>query len=108
MYYAVQVDFLQQCLWIVWKIQYITSAKLNDADFDFIAIPIDILQSEADNCDVLVLGPQVAHKLDAVKPIIEPRKIPYVIVDQETYGKMDGATVMKQALIARRKADLKK
>ena len=51
---------------------------------------------------------QVAHKLDAVKPIIEPRKIPYVIVDQETYGKMDGATVMKQALIARRKADLKK
>ena len=31
-----------------------------------------------------------------------------VIVDQETYGKMDGATVMKQALIARRKADLKK
>ena len=76
------------------------SAKLNDADFDFIAIPIDILQSEADNCDVLVL--------DAVKPIIEPRKIPYVIVDQETYGKMDGATVMKQALIARRKADLKK
>ena len=73
------------------------SAKLND-----------ILQSEADNCDVLVLGPQVAHKLDAVKPIIEPRKIPYVIVDQETYGKMDGATVMKQALIARRKADLKK
>lgn len=47
------------------------SAKLNDADFDFIAIPIDILQSEADNCDVLVLGPQVAHKLDAVKPIIE-------------------------------------
>ena len=39
------------------------SAKLNDADFDFIAIPIDILQSEADNCDVLVLGPQVAHKL---------------------------------------------
>ena len=76
--------------------------------FDFIAIPIDILQSEADNCDVLVLGPQVAHKLDAVKPIIEPRKIPYVIVDQETYGKMDGATVMKQALIARRKADLKK
>ena len=84
------------------------SAKLNDADFDFIAIPIDILQSEADNCDVLVLGPQVAHKLDAVKPIIEPRKIPYVIVDQETYGKMDKATVMKQALITRRKADLKK
>ena len=65
---------------------------------DFIAIPIDILQSEADNCDVLVLGPQVAHKLDAVKPIIEPRKIPYVIVDQRKHmEKWMGATVMKQA-----------
>lgn len=84
------------------------SAKLNDADFDFIAIPVDTLESEAENCDVLVLGPQVAHKLDAVKPIIEPRNIPYVVVDQETYGKMDGATVMKQALVARRKADIAK
>ena len=37
------------------------SAKLNEADFDFIAIPVDILESEAENCDVLVLGPQVAH-----------------------------------------------
>jgi len=84
------------------------SAKLNEADFDFIAIPVDLLESEAENCDVLVLGPQVAHRLDSIKPIIEPRNIPYVIVDQEAYGKMDGATVMKQALIARRKADLKK
>ena len=38
----------------------------------------------------LVLGPQVAHKLDAVKPIIEPRKIPYVIVDQERMEKWMG------------------
>ena len=74
----------------------------------FIAIPVDILQSEVEDCDVLVIGPQIAHKLDYIKPIIDPYKIPYVIVDQDTYGKMDGATVMKQALVARRKADLNK
>ena len=84
------------------------SAKLNEDDFDFIAIPVDLLESEAENCDVLILGPQVAHRLESVKSIIEPRNIPYVIVNQETYGKMDGATVMKQALIARKKADLNK
>lgn len=84
------------------------SQKLNIDDFKFTAIPVDILQSEVEDCDVLVVGPQIAHKLDAIKPIIEPYKIPYVIVDQETYGKMDGATVLKQALIARKKADLKK
>ena len=84
------------------------SEKLNDADFSFIAIPVDILQSEVEDCDALVIGPQIAHKIDYIKPIIEPYKIPYVIVDQETYGKMDGATVLKQVLIARRKADMNK
>lgn len=66
------------------------SAKLNDADFDFIAIPIDILQSEADNCDVLVLGPQVAHKLDAVKPIIEPRRFLMLLLIKKHMGKWMG------------------
>lgn len=84
------------------------SAKLNEADFKFTAIPVDILKSEVEDCDVLVIGPQVAHKLDSIKPIIEPYNIPYVIVEQETYGKMDGATVLKQALVARKKADLNK
>ena len=84
------------------------SAKLNEDDFSFVAIPVDILQSEVEDCDVLVIGPQIVHKLDFIKPIIEPYNIPYVIVDQEVYGKMDGATVMKQVLIARRKADMAK
>lgn len=84
------------------------SAKLNEDDFRFVAIPVDILQSEVEDCDVLVIGPQIVHKLDFIKPIIEPYHIPYVIVDQEVYGKMDGATVMKQVLIARRKADMAK
>ena len=82
------------------------SAKLNEDDFSFVAIPVDILQSEVEDCDVLVIGPQIVHKLDFIKPIIEPYHIPYVIVDQEVYGKMDGATVMKPVLIARRKADM--
>ena len=47
--------------------------------------------------------------LDVYKrQIIDPHHIPYVIVDKDTYGKMDGATVMKMALIARKKADMQK
>lgn len=79
------------------------SAKLNDDDFSFVAVPVDILNSEVENCDVLVIGPQIAHRLDYIKPIIDPYHIPYVIVDKDTYGKMDGATVLKMALIARKK-----
>ena len=84
------------------------SAKLNEADFSFIAIPVDGLSSEVENCDVLVVGPQIAHRMEYIHEIIDPYKIPHVIVDKDTYGKMDGATVMKMALIARRKADLNK
>lgn len=83
------------------------STKLNEEDFSFIAIPVDLLQNEVEDCDVLVIGPQIAHKIDYIEPIIEPFAITYVIVDQETYGKMDGATVMKQALIAKRKQEMK-
>lgn len=71
-------------------------------------MPVDILNSEVENCDVLVIGPQIAHRLDYIKPIIDPYHIPYVIVDKDTYGKMDGATVLKMALIARKKADMNK
>lgn len=84
------------------------SAKLDEADFSFIAIPVDGLAGEVENCDVLVVGPQIAHRMEYIHEIIDPYKIPHVIVDKDTYGKMDGATVMKMALIARRKADLNK
>ena len=84
------------------------SAKLNDDDFSFVAVPVDILNSEVENCDVLVIGPQIAHRLDYIKPIIDPYHIPYFIVDKYTHGKMDGATVLKMALIERKKADMNK
>ena len=82
------------------------SKKLNDDDFEFKAIPVDLLKNEVDNCDVLVIGPQIAHKLDYIKPIREPKNGPYVIIDQNTYGKMDGATALKMALIAHKKANM--
>ncbi|HBG4971404.1 TPA: PTS sugar transporter subunit IIB [Clostridioides difficile] len=82
------------------------SKKLNTEDFEFKAIPVDLLKSEVDNCDVLVIGPQIAHKLDYIKPILEPKNVPYVIIDQNTYGKMDGATALKMALIAHKKANM--
>lgn len=82
------------------------SKKLNESDFEFKAIPVDVLQAEVEDTDVLVLGPQIAHKIDAIKPIIDPYHIPYVIVDRDLYGKMDGATVLKMALAAKRKAEM--
>lgn len=82
------------------------SKKLDEKDFDFIAIPVDLLAQQIDNCDVLVIGPQIAHKLDSLKPMLEENKVPYTVIDRDTYGKMDGATALKMALIAHKKAHM--
>lgn len=82
------------------------SSKLNEEDFSLIAIPADLLSTEIDDAGVVVVGPQIAHKLDQIKSVCEPINVPYVLVSQETFGLMDGATVLKQALIARKKADM--
>lgn len=79
------------------------SVKLNDEDFSFEAIPVDSLESKSSDFDVVLVGPQIAHKEEFIKAILTPKNIPYAIIDKDIYGQMDGATVMKQALIAYKK-----
>lgn len=50
-----------------------------------------------------MIGPQVSHKTDFIASLCEPRNIPYVVIDKDVYGKMDGATVMKLALVTYKK-----
>ncbi|MBO1684397.1 PTS sugar transporter subunit IIB, partial [[Clostridium] scindens] len=38
------------------------SRKLNEADFHFNAIPVDGLEEEIDNYDIVLVGPQIGHK----------------------------------------------
>lgn len=82
------------------------SAKLNEDDFKFTAIPVDGLEAEIDNWDIVLIGPQVGHKIDQIKALCEPRNIPYTVIDKDVYGSMDGATVMKLALVTKRMHDL--
>ena len=82
------------------------SAKLDENDFDFTAIPADSLESEIDNWDIVMVGPQVSHKTDFIQSICEPRNKPFVVIDKDVYGKMDGATVMKLALVTYKKHEL--
>ena len=79
------------------------SAKLNEDDFAFTAIPADSLESEIDNWDIVLVGPQVSHKTDFIESICKPRNIPFTVIDKDVYGTMDGATVLKIALVAYKK-----
>ncbi|MGL4992084.1 MAG: PTS sugar transporter subunit IIB [Sarcina sp.] len=79
------------------------SAKLNDADFKFTAIPADSLESEIDNWDVVLVGPQVSHKVDFIESICKPKNVPFAVIDKDVYGQMDGATVLKLGILTHRK-----
>ena len=84
------------------------SAKLNEDDFKFIAIPADSLEEEIDNWDIVLIGPQVSHKTDFIESICKPRNIPFTVIDKDVYGEMDGATVLKLALVTYKKHKMKK
>ncbi|CAD7483390.1 MULTISPECIES: PTS sugar transporter subunit IIB [Lacticaseibacillus] len=83
------------------------SKKLNIDDFNLMAIPVEQLPAEIEGTDVVLLGPQVSYKSDFVESVTKPLNIPYVVIDKDTYGQMDGGTVIKEALIAQRKQQLK-
>lgn len=82
------------------------SAKLKEEDFAFTAIAADLLEQEIDNWDIVMIGPQVSHKTDFIAAICEPRNKPYVVIDKDVYDQMDGATVMKLALVTYKKHQL--
>lgn len=79
------------------------SSKLNEDEFDFTAIPADLLENEIDKWDIVMIGPQVSHKTDFIESICKPRNKPFVVIDKDVYGKMDGATVLKLALVTHKK-----
>ena len=82
------------------------STKLDENDFKFTAIPADSLESEIYNWDIVMIGPQVSHKTDFIESICKPRNKPFVVIDKDVYGKMDGATVMKLALVTYKNHEL--
>ena len=84
------------------------SEKLNESDFDFTAIPADSLEGIVENWDIVLIGPQIAHKIDFIHSVIDPLDIPCAVIDKDVYGQMDGATVMKLALVTYKKHQLSK
>ena len=84
------------------------SEKLNESDFDFTAIPADSLEGIVENWDIVLIGPQIAHKIDFINSVIDPFVIRCAVFDIVVYGQMDGATVMKLALVTYKKHQLSK
>lgn len=80
------------------------SQKLDIKDFTPMeAIPVDSLTDKIDGFDIVLVGPQLSHKYDYVKEVAKEHDKPTVLLTSDIYGAMDGATVLKQALVAYKK-----
>ncbi|EOH75855.1 PTS sugar transporter subunit IIB [Enterococcus malodoratus] len=79
------------------------SKNLDEKDYPMEAIGVDKLERYIDDYDVILVGPQLSHKYDFIKGEAEKADKPTVLLTSDIYGSMDGATVMKQALVAYRK-----
>ena len=75
------------------------SAKERGIDCKSWAVSESALTTEyaKDPCDVLLIGPQVRFRLKAIKEQLKDA-IPVEVIDMRTYGMMDGAKVLDQAL----------
>ncbi|MFU2205144.1 PTS sugar transporter subunit IIB [Streptococcus pluranimalium] len=57
---------------------------------------IDTAQVSAKDADIILLGPQIRYKLNAVKELF-PKK-PVQVIDMADYGMMNGRAVVEKAL----------
>ena len=79
------------------------SKSLDEKDYPMEAIGVDKLERYIYDYDVILVGPQLSHKYDFIKGEADKSNKPTVLLTSDIYGSMDGATVMKQALVAYRK-----
>ncbi|MGL5722325.1 MAG: PTS sugar transporter subunit IIB [Brevinema sp.] len=80
------------------------SSKLDIKDFTPMeAIPVDFLKDRIDEFDIVLVGPQVGHKFDQIQELATQHKKPALLIEASLYGSVDGATVLKQALVAHHK-----
>lgn len=72
------------------------AAKQQGKDYHIWAIEQGQIEDELGNFDVLLLGPQVRHILRRVTKLVGDRA-PVAVIEPMSYGRCDGAAVLKQA-----------
>lgn len=72
------------------------AAKEQGKDYRIWAVEQGQIEDEIGNFDVLLLGPQVRHIMRRVSKLVGDRA-PVAVIEPMSYGRCDGAAVLKQA-----------
>lgn len=77
-------------------------ATTRGLEYCIYAIPEQNLRDELESCGsevaVVLLGPQVRFKLEENRKLTDSYQIPIAVIDSVSYGTLNGAKVLDQAL----------
>lgn len=71
------------------------AAQDQGKDYKIWAVSIDAIPANVDNCDVILLGPQVRLEKDSVVAVAKGK--PVDVINPMNYGRLNGAGVIAQA-----------
>lgn len=72
------------------------AAKKRDEKYQIWATDVDSIEDE-EEFDIVLLGPQVSHRLREAKEEINNPKIPVLVIDKMDYGSCNGEAVLNFA-----------
>ncbi|ASN04321.1 PTS sugar transporter subunit IIB [Virgibacillus necropolis] len=75
------------------------SAKLKKVDINIEAHPAGELREYIDKFDVILLGPQIAHRYDELEAIADQKNTPIGIIDSRDYGSINAGNILKQSIV---------
>ncbi|MFB4168386.1 PTS sugar transporter subunit IIB [Virgibacillus sp. JSM 102003] len=75
-----------------------TAAENRDINAEINAHSVDDIDSQLASADVILLGPQIRYKKNALYKKAEEANTPIDIIDMRAYGTTDGEKVLDQAL----------
>ncbi|WP_239253552.1 PTS sugar transporter subunit IIB [Listeria ilorinensis] len=75
------------------------SEKLKNTDIRIEAHPAGELREYVNDFDVVMVGPQIKHQLKMLKEITDEAGKPIQVIDTKDYGTVNGANILKDAII---------
>ena len=72
-------------------------SESNGSQDMIIACSVDELEMNIDNCEVVLIGPQIRYKSKIISEIASAKDKGFAVIDSVSYGMVDGKKVLNQA-----------
>lgn len=73
------------------------ASEMNGGQDTILACSVDELEMNIDNCEVVLIGPQIRYKSKAISEIAGLKGKGFAVIDSVSYGMVDGQKVLSQA-----------